>query len=193
MSETYRSKRERWSRLLESLPEGLREHISLRNVETVASLSPQAQGRLLEAIQSGLKRLPRAVEQLRSDPDTSITDLLNPPAHSVSETPSEFPGQIQKELTDLIQLCFPDMPRVSAEALAGADVMDTARQTAQVHHLLLQSNHLRTDFMMIVLYALMRQTLECLEEVIAENPALQQMINQSDLPWKPNEWRTQHA
>jgi len=193
MSETYRSKRERWSRLLESLPAGLRDHVSIRNVEAVASLTPQAQGRLLEAIQAGLKRLPRAVEQLRSDPDTSVADLLKPPAHSVSETPSEFPGQGQKELADLIQLCFPDMPRLSAESLAGADVMEIARQTAQVHHALLQSHHLRTDFVMIVLYALLHQTLERLEEVIAETPALQQTIHQSALPWKSNQWRTQDA
>ncbi len=46
MSETYQSKRERWQRLLESLPVGLREHVSLRNVEAVAALAPQAQERL---------------------------------------------------------------------------------------------------------------------------------------------------
>jgi hypothetical protein len=43
MSETYQSKRERWQRLMESLPAGLREHISLRNVEAVAALSLQVQ------------------------------------------------------------------------------------------------------------------------------------------------------
>ena len=32
-----------------------------------------------------------------------------------------------------------------------------------------------------------------IEEMIEEKPALRQMIDQSDLPWKPNEWRTQHA
>jgi len=54
MSETYQSKRERRQRVLENLPVGLREHFSLRNVEAVASLSPQAQMCLLEAIQTGL-------------------------------------------------------------------------------------------------------------------------------------------
>jgi len=41
------------------------------------------------------------------------------------------------------------MPRISAEALASADVMDIARQTAHVHHNLFESNHLRTDFVMV--------------------------------------------
>ncbi len=39
MSETYQSKRELWQRLLEALPVGLREHVSLRNAEAVAALA----------------------------------------------------------------------------------------------------------------------------------------------------------
>jgi hypothetical protein len=57
MSETYQSKRERWQRMRDNLPAGLRPHVSLRNVEAVMSLPPQAQTRLTEAIQAGLKRL----------------------------------------------------------------------------------------------------------------------------------------
>jgi hypothetical protein len=186
MSETYQSKRERWQRLMESLPAGLREHISLRNVEAVAALSPQAQTRLAEAMQAGLKRLPRAVEQLRVNPNTSIADLLNPPAKARLE-PS--PQHIQRELADLIQMCFPDMPRGSAEALADADVMEIACQTAQVHRSLFESNHLRTDFVVMVLYGLMRQSLEHLEEIIVDTPALRQAFHQSSLPWQPNDRR----
>jgi hypothetical protein len=193
MSENYQSKRERWHRLLESLPAGLRDHVSIRNVDAVAALPAQAQARLAEAIRAGLKRLPRALEQLRDNPDTLVADLLRPPAQSVTNPASEFNEQTRRELADLIQLSFPDMPRVSAEALAEADVMDVVQQTAQVHHMLLQSNHLRTDFVMVVAYGLMRQSLERIEEMIEEKPALRQMIDQSDLPWKPNEWRTQHA
>ncbi len=196
MSETYQSKRERWQRLLETLPVGLREQVSLRNVEAVAALPPQAQERLAEAIQAGLKRLPRALEQLKVNPNTSVADLLNPPALPAAESSStepDFPQHIQNELADLIQLCFPDMPRMSAEALANADVMDVARTAAQAHHQLFKSNHLRTDFVVMVLYRLMRQSLESLEEVIEQTPALLQAFNQSSLPWKPNDWRKQNA
>ena len=196
MSETYQSKRERWQRLIETLPATLREQVSLRNVEAVAALSPQAQERLAEAIQAGLKRLPRAVEQLRVNPNTSVANLLNPPAPPVTESSStepDFPEHIQNELADLIQVCFPDMPRMSAEALANADVMDVVRTTAQAHHLLFKSNHLRTDFVVMVLYGLMRQAQERLDEVIEQTPALWQAFNQSSLPWKPNDWRKQNA
>ena len=193
MSENYQSKRERWQRLLEALPLGLREHVSLRNVEAAAALPSEAQERLVEAIQSGLKRLPRAIEQLRADPNTSVADLLNPPTPRVGEQPSESPQHIQRELTDLIQLCFPDMPRISAEALANAGALDPARQMLQVQHSLFGSKYLRTDFVMVVLYALACQTLERLEEIISDTPACRQAIYQSTLPWKPNDWRKQDA
>ena len=193
MTENYQAKRERWQRLLESLPAGLREHVSLRSVESVATLTPPAQQRLLEAIRAGLKRLPRAVEQLRANPNTPVNELLTPTAVSDSEPRQENSQQVKDELAGLVQLCFPDMPRVSAEALVEAEVMDIARQTAQVHYLLFQSDHLRTDFVMLVVYGLIRQSLERLEETIKDTPALLQMFRQSDLPWKPNEWSNPHA
>ena len=177
MSETYQSKRERWQRLLETLPTNLREQVSLRNVEMVAALSPQGQARLAEAIQAGLKRLPRAVEQLKANPDTSVADLLNPPTPSDSSTP-EFSTHIQNGIADLIQQCFPDMPRVSAEALANSDVLDVVRNIARAHQQSFESNHLRTDFVMLVTYGLLRQSLERLEEMIAQTPALQRALNQ---------------
>ncbi len=189
MTENYQAKRERWQRLLESLPPGLREHVSLRSVESVAALTPPAQQRLSEAIRAGLKRLPRAVEQLRANPNTPVEELLNPTVTTVAEVQPEISQQVKNELASLVQLCFPDMARVSAEALVEAEVMEAARRTAQALHALLQSDHLRTDFVLLVVYGLMRQSLEHLDEIINQSPAIQQAFLQSDLPWKPNEWR----
>jgi len=190
MSETYQSKQGRRQRLLESLPVSLRPHVSVRNIEAVVALSPQAQARLLEAIQAGLKRLPRAIEQLRADPDTSVADLLNPPSQPVAELFIQTDSSIvQQEVADLIQQCFPGMPRVSAEALADADVMQIVRTIAQTHQQLFKSNHIKTDFVMLTLYGLIRQTLEQMEEIIEDTPALRQAFDQGELPWKPNDWR----
>ena len=189
MSETYQSKRDRRQRMLESLPLGLRERIAQRNIDAVTTLSPQAQTRLLEAVQAGLKRLPRAIEQLRADPDTSIVDLLNPPAQPETELPAQTnSSSIVQEVAALIQECFPDMPRVSAEALAEADVMQDVRSVAETHQQIFKSNHIKTDFVMLTLYSLLRKTLERLEEIIEETPALRQAFNQGELPWKSNEW-----
>jgi len=188
MSETYQSKRERRQRMLEALPVGLREHVSLRNVESVAALAPQAQTRLLETIQAGLTRLPRAIEQLRKDPQTSVADLLNPPAQ-VEAVPAIQPVQtaIVQTVADRIQECFPDMPRVSAQALAEADVMQIVRSVAETHQQIFKSGHIKTDFVMLTLYGLVRQTLEQLEEIIEETPALRQAFEQT------NEWRKEET
>lgn len=192
MSETYQSKQERRQRLLESLPASLRPHVSVRNIEAVAALSTQAQASLLEAIQAGLKRLPRAIDQLRANPDTSVADLLNPPSQPVAELFIQPDSStVQQEVADLIQECFPDMPRVSAEALANADVMEIARTLAQAHQQLFKSNHIKTDFVMLTLYGLIRQTLEQMEEIIEDTPVLRQAFSQGDLPWKPNKWRNE--
>ena len=192
MSETYQSKQERRQRLLESLPAGLRPHVSVRNIEAVAALSTQAQARLLEAIQAGLKRLPRAIEQLRVDPDTSVADLLNPSSQPITEILIQTDSStVQQAVADLIQDCFPDMPRVSAEALADADVMQIVRSVAQTHQQLFKSHHIRTDFVMLTVYGLMRRTLEQMEELIENTPALRQAFEQGHLPWKPNDWRNE--
>jgi hypothetical protein len=196
MSETYQSKQGRRQRLLEALPAGLRAHVSIRNIGAVAALPVQAQARLVEALQAGLKRLPRAVEQLRNNPNTSVAELLDPPAQfePKPDIPNhDVPQYVKNEVADLIQQCFPDMPRLSAEALVEAEVMEIVQHVAEAHYLLFKSNQLGTDFVVMVLYGLMRQTVERLEELIEQTPALRQAFEQGDLPWKPNEWRKQNA
>ena len=188
MSETYAAKRERWQRLSESLPEGLRGQVSLRNVETVAGLSPAAQTRLAEALQAGLKRLPQAVMQLRINPNTPLADLLQP-APRTDAAPAD--AEEHAELVGVIQACFPDMPPVSAEALAGSEVLGIARQVAQVHQRLFESAHLRTDFVVTILHELLCRTLARLEAHIKETPALRQALGQA--PGKDQNWRNQDA
>jgi hypothetical protein len=72
------------------------------------------------------------------------------------------------------------MPRVSAEALADADVMQVVRSVAEIHQQVFKSTHIKTDFVMLTLYGLIHQTLERLEEIIAETPALRQTFEQTN-------------
>lgn len=185
MSETYQSKQERRRRLREGLPAGLREHVSLRNVEAVAVLPLQAQARLLEAVQAGMKRLPRAIEQLCADPDTCLADLLDSPRPALYPTTQTDSSTVQQQVAGLIQRCFPSMPRVSAEALAEAEVMQVVRSVAKAHQQVFKSGHIKTDFVMLTLYGLVRRTLNKLEEIIDETPALRQAFEQT------NEWRNE--
>ena len=51
----------------------------------------------------------------------------------------------------------------------------------------LQHNHIKTDFIMLTLHGLMCKTLEQLEEIIEETPALRQAFE------KTNEWRKEET
>ena len=195
MSETYQSKRERRQRILATLPADLRPHVSLRNVEAVSALTPQAQTRLIEAIQAGLKRLPRAIEQLKADPDTPVSELLNPAQAAAPQTQHQqkLSKEIQSELADLVQACYPDMPRLSAEALVEAEAMQVAGEVAQAFGAMFASEHLKADFVLVVLYALVAGALERLETLIADTPAAQQVLAQSDLSHLSTQWRHSNA
>jgi len=197
MSENYQSKRERWQHMQEALPASLRPHVSLRNVEAVASLSPQAQTRLIEAIQAGLKRLPRAIEQLKANPDTPVSELLNPAQAATNPTQAgpqiEVSQEIRNELADLVQACYPDMPRLSAKALVEAEAMQVAGEVAQILADLFNSEHLKADFVLVTLYALIADALERFETLIAESPAAQGVLAQSDLSNISTQWRHSNA
>jgi len=197
MSETYQSKRERWQRMQEVLPANLRPHVSLRNVEAVAGLSPQAQTRLIEAIQAGLKRLPRAIEQLKVNPATPVSELLNPAQAATTQTQARCKGElsqeIRNELADLVQACYPDMPRLSAEALVEAEAMQVAGEVARAFGAMFTSEHLKADFVLVTMYALVAGALERLETLIAESPAAQGVLAQSDLSNISTQWRHSNA
>jgi hypothetical protein len=197
MSETYQSKRERWQRMQEALPADLRPHVSLRNVEAVSALTPQAQTRLIDAIQAGLKRLPRAIEQLKANPDTPVAELLNPAQAATNPTQAgpqiEVSQEIRNELADLVQACYPDMPRLSAEALVEAEAMQVVGEVAKALDNLFNSEHLKADFVLVTMYALVAGALERLETLIAESPAAQGVLAQSDLSNISTQWRHSNA
>jgi hypothetical protein len=183
MTETYASKRERWQKLLDALPANLRGHISLRNVEAVSGLSPQAQETLAQAIQAGLKRLPRAIELLGGNPELSLSELLE--KASAGQEPVEKvvapDADTQRRLADLIQFCYPDMPRLSAEALCEAEALSSVLQVVSAQENLFASPHLNADFVLVIFHACLKQALERLEDKLAENPAFGQAISKNNL------------
>jgi hypothetical protein len=85
------------------------------------------------------------------------------------------------------------MPRLSAEALASAEVMEIVVETAQAHHKLLHATQLHTEFVMVVLYALMRRTVAQLDALIAASPSLQRALAQSALAVQSLPWSQQDA
>ena len=185
MTENYASKRERWQKLLDALPTSLRGHISLRNVETVSGLSPRAQETLSQAIQSGLKRLPRAIETLEKSPDISVSELLER-VSSTNASPEPMETVVvpnadtRRQLADLIQFCYPDMLRMSAEALSEAEALAGILQIVSAHTGQFNSRHMHSDFVLVIFHACLKQALQRLEDTLAENPAFQHAISQSN-------------
>ena len=183
MTENYASKRERWQKLLDALPANLRGHVSLRNVEAVSALSSQAQGTLAQAIQAGLKRLPRAIELLGKAPELTVSELMEKVSAGQEplETATVPDADAYRRLADLIQFCYPDMPRVSAEALGQAEALSGVLQIVSAIEVLFASPHLHSDFVLVIFHACLKQALERLDGKLAENPAFQQAISKNNL------------
>jgi hypothetical protein len=213
MTLTYTQRRERIIQLAERLPHNLRGRISLRNVEAVSHLPPEAQQTLGHALDAGLVTLTAAVRYLKAQPQISTNELLTiceagaascrnhhrsgdagnggttgntlvgrQPSHAsaprTSETTVASPGDIQA-LTSLMQVCFPDLNPAAAEALIHSPTLADILPVVASHRQAFASPHLRSDFVIVILYALMGQSQTELQQIIAANPAYQQAIRQS--------------
>ncbi|MEA3350991.1 MAG: hypothetical protein U9Q82_10245, partial [Chloroflexota bacterium] len=87
--------------------------------------------------------------------------------------------EIIQQVTDLIQACYTDMPRISAESLATSDAMSGLVAVQAAHQHLLHSQHAEVDFVLIVFLKLLQQSLSSLQLVISENAALQRSVQNS--------------
>jgi hypothetical protein len=188
MTETYESKRLRMQKALESLPADLRNRVSLRNAEAAAALSPEAHAALANALDNGLVKVARAIELLNHDPRACLDELLSratsKSVSAVSDAPDVSGMSATCEdnipaLTALIRSCYPDMPQVAAEALAGAPAMQGLRAVLAAHEDLTLSPQFRTDFVIVTFSGFLRQTQESLDAVIAQTPAIQQALSLS--------------
>jgi hypothetical protein len=213
MTLTYTQRRERIIQLAEQLPHNLRGRISLRNVEAVSHLPPEAQQTLGHALDVGLLTLSAAVRYLKAQPQISTNELLTlceagaascrhhhrpgdtgndgttgdtpvgrQPSHAFApgtgETAVASPGDIQA-LASLMQACFPDLNSAAAEALIHSPTLADILPVVSAHRQAFASLQLRSDFVIVILYALLGQSKNQLQQIIAANPAYQQAILQS--------------
>lgn len=171
-----------------SFPPALRDNIALRNVEAAAALSAEARHTLAEAIEAGLKRIPAAIEILKNYPHASAKDLLDESypggAHARSrpgafsplalDTACQVGPSTLKNLADLIQTCYPDMPRVAADALAASDALRGIALIHEGHEAVFTSA--TSDFTVILFKSLLEQSLSRLSAIIQSNPAYLQAV-----------------
>lgn len=106
------------------------------------------------------------------------------PKQITQDNPDLPESQVIDELAGLICACFPDMPQASANALAASEAMKELRAITSAYRQALHSPHFNTDFVVVVFYHLVQQTLSQLNDRIAGNPAYQQALSASGLDWR---------
>jgi len=92
-----------------------------------------------------------------------------PPTNSLPDT---------AVLVSLIQTCFPDMPRLSAEALASVEWMSPVLSLTHAWQQALTMPNL-SETIVVILASFTREAALQIEQVIAEKPSYQQAIRQS--------------
>jgi hypothetical protein len=182
----YEQRRRRRQQLVEGLPPGLRGRIALRNVEAVAKLPPEAQRRLAEAIDTGV-RIPAAIAHLKRNPGAKVEDIMKAAGRrgrNVSKGNATSPGPTDLSLlADLLQTCFPDMPRTTAEAMAGSELLSEVLGALCAQQACFESHHAESEFVVVVLCGLALKTIERLNQLIPQRPIYRQAIQQSGVPW----------
>jgi hypothetical protein len=73
------------------------------------------------------------------------------------------------------------MPVSSAGGLAKSEVMREAIRVVTAVRLALESNHAKSDFVILALFGLFRTTKIQLQEIVQSNPAYLQAIKQSGI------------
>jgi len=189
----YEERRKRREALRKSLLPGLQPHIALRNVEAVSQLSTETQTILLSAIQKHKLRIADAIVFLNTNPQATVDEVVEESAkdipvdlpandHSFTSLQDTTPDpEILAQIADLLQTCFADLPRISAEALAASEAMSDLVIVQTAHQQVFASPHANTDFVLVAFQRLLQQSLVKLDRLIAGNIPIRQMALSTDL------------
>ena len=182
----YDQRRQRRQQLAEKLPVGLRGRIALRNVETVAKFSPETQQRLAKAIRKDVQ-IPAAVRFLKENPEAAVDEIVKAAGKRRQTEKKEQPESPEPKnlifLADLLQVCFPDMPRATANAMAESDLLSEVLGIVCAQQVCIASNHAQSDFVIVVLCGLALATIERLNQIISAKTIYRQALQQSGLVW----------
>jgi hypothetical protein len=182
----YEQRRQRRQQLAEKLPPGLRGRIALRNVEAVAQFSPETQQRLAESICRNVQ-IPAAIRFLKENPKATVAEIVEIAGkHRQAKKKDNQKSLERKNLTsfaDLLQVCFPDMPRTTASAMAESEILSDVLDILCAQQVCFASKHVQSDLVVVVLCGLVRSTIERLNQIIAARTIYRQAIQQSGLTW----------
>jgi hypothetical protein len=199
MPETYAQKRQRWQKLAAELPHNLGERVALRNIPAVAALPSGAQETLAAALDQGLasRQVKKAIQVLKTVPEIQPERLLEQlesatePRHALEKPATEnhvatsqpIQTATLSALADLLQSCFPDMVRASAEALAKSPSMAPLSRLLAASQVCLNNPENRSDVTVIVLAGLLQQLSTELDQLILSHPNYQRALQTSGVRW----------
>jgi hypothetical protein len=197
MKEDAENKARRRRMLREAFPAPLNQ-VALRHVDAVQALEGSQKTILARVLgQVGVSRIASCLAAIKRSRDairseTDLMGLLDPsgiPQHAEdSRISGEAPAVEEMDMAHLANLlirCYPDMPEVSAEALAASEVMAQTLRVVTAARLALENA--RSDFVVIVLYTLFEERLHEMEEAIAGSPAFIKAMQLSRPHWKPKQ------
>ena len=186
MPVSYAKRRQRRQKLAEGFPPNLRGRIALRNVEFVAKFPPDVQQKLAEAIRDGI-RIPAAIRYLQENPEAKVDEIVKNAGRrrqTENKRSQGFPETHQlTQLADLLQTCFPDMPRTTAEAMAGSVLLSEVLGIICAQQACFDSQHAQSDFVVVVLCGLALATIERLNQIIQKRTIYRQALQQSGVAW----------
>ena len=197
MAELWEARRKRLELVREGFPESL-HGVPIRYVEDVAGLSETGLKALAQAYKKEPIHIPKALDYLRNSLFISLEELIensrpSKPGRKPLERPKTFSNssanpfsskanpskQDLEKLTELLIACYPSMPPVSAESMAGSEVMKEALAVVTATREAIESGHAQADFVILSLLRLFMESKKQVLEIIRNNPAFQKALEQS--------------
>lgn len=186
----YAQRRQRRQQLVKGLHPSLRGRIALRHIETVSKFLPASQGKLAEAIDAGVG-IPAAIRFLKKNPQATVDEIIAR-CQKTTGRRQQTSKQVHQEipdhndliwLADLLQACFPDMPRATAEAMAGSELLSEVLGIVYAQQVCFRSRHAQSDFVIVVLCGLVLRNIEELKQIVSRRTIYHQALQQSGVEW----------
>jgi hypothetical protein len=131
---------------------------------------------------------PKAIKELRLNSNIPLENLMKKIAtKSLSPVVTQNSNLSPEDLLLLegyIQKCYQDMADPTVHAIANSDSMAEAGELLAVLNKFYASNHSRSDFVNVVLYAILYDALEKHIRNIKKIPAFVQAVQKTGLTWK---------
>ncbi len=194
---SYAERKKRRQALLQAFPSELRQRLALRHVEAVAKLPLEAQNTLASALSAGLRYIPEAIETLQEQPQASVEEVLRACRNgrlgevSLAASGPDLPwppanpnsGALD-ELSDLLQDCFPGMPRMTAEALAADELLSEVLTLVRARQACFRSKSFQSELVFVALCGLALRFINELDGLMDSRPHYRGALAQSGLSVK---------